>query len=336
MSDQNHDVIVIGGGHAGTEAAWAAAHLGARTAMITFRRDTIGQMSCNPAIGGIGKGQMTREIDALGGLMGLVADETAIQFRMLNRRKGPAVWAPRAQSDRMAYAAAVVRYLEDCPNLTIIEAGVETVEVGPLPARERETADVRSRVTGVTLTDGTSITAPTVIVTSGTFLNGLMHTGAAQTPGGRIGEPAATGLSKSLHKLGLKLGRLKTGTPPRIHRDSVDFSSVTEQPGDENPVPFSFMHDAPSQQQVSCWITYTNPQVHDLIRANLDRAPLFSGQIESLGPRYCPSIETKIMRFAEKERHQVFLEPEAATATGSTPTASVHRCRKTCSGASCR
>ncbi len=310
MAKQHYDVIVIGGGHAGVEAAWAAAHLGATTAMVTFDRAAIGRMSCNPAIGGIGKGQMVREIDALGGLMGIVTDETGIQFRMLNRRKGPAVWAPRAQSDSADYADTVRRYLESCPNLTIIEGAVESLDVEKLPEHRRDSVNAESRIIGVTLHNGTQLNAATVVVAAGTFLNGLMHTGESQTPGGRIGEAAANPLSNSLARLGFELGRLKTGTPARVHRDSVDFSRVTEQPGDPNPVPFSFIHDRVSASQLPCWITFTNTAVHELIRSNLHRAPLFTGQIESLGPRYCPSIETKVVRFAEKSQHQVFLEPE--------------------------
>ena len=298
----SYDVLVIGGGHAGAEAGWAAAHLGARTALVTFTRDAIGRMSCNPAIGGIGKGQMVREVDALGGLMGIVADETGIQFRMLNRSKGPAVWAPRCQSDRELYAATVRRHLEHCPNLTILEAGVESIEV--------EEAHAAKRVTGVRLSDGTLLGATTVVVTSGTFLQALMHCGEQKTAGGRIGEAAATGLSRSLRALGLELGRLKTGTPPRVARDSIDFSELEEQPGDAEPAPFSFLHDRIEQPQVCCWITYTNAEIHELIRANLHRAPMYSGQIQSRGPRYCPSIEDKVVRFADKPRHQVFLEPE--------------------------
>jgi tRNA uridine 5-carboxymethylaminomethyl modification enzyme len=311
MAENQYDVLVIGGGHAGAEAAWAAAHLGARTALATFSRAAIGRMSCNPAIGGIGKGQMVREIDALGGLMGLVADETGIQFRMLNRRKGPAVWAPRAQSDCHAYAATVHRYLEECANLTIIEAEVVVIQDQPLPASRSDAPDARSAVTGVTLDDGRRLGATAVVVTSGTFLNGLMHTGQTQTPGGRIGEAAAVRLSASLRELGLKLARLKTGTPPRIHRHSVDFTRLTDQSGDTNAVPFSFLHDEVGHEQVPCWVTFTNPAVHELIRANLRRAPLFTGQIKSRGPRYCPSIEDKVVRFADKDQHQIFLEPEA-------------------------
>lgn len=305
QASAEYDVLVIGGGHAGAEAAWAAANLGARTVLLTHRRDAIGRMSCNPAIGGIGKGQIVREIDALGGLMGLVADEAGIQFRLLNRRKGPAVWAPRAQADSGVYPAVLQRYLENCPNLTILEGAVETILAE---------ADGRSgghqRVAGVVLQDGGCLKAPAVVVAAGTFLRGLMHTGADTTPGGRVGEDAADRLSESLRGLGLTLGRLKTGTPPRVARDSVDFSQLVEQAGDEQPLPFSFMTPKITQPQVPCWLAATNPQAHELIRVNLHRAPLYTGQIESTGPRYCPSIETKIVRFPDKERHQIFLEPE--------------------------
>ena len=305
MGKSRYDVIVIGGGHAGAEAAWAAAGLGARTALVTFNRDAIGRLSCNPAVGGIGKGQIVREIDALGGLMGLVTDQVGIQFRMLNRRKGPAVWAPRAQADSRLYPATLRRYLEDCPNLDIIEAGVET-----LMAEDPPPVGTDKRVVGVELSDGRRIRADAVVVAPGTFLRGLMHTGEKKTAGGRVGESAADGLSASLAALGLQLARLKTGTPPRIARDSVDFSRLTEQPGDPEPVPFSFMTDRITQPQVCCWLGCTNPRIHELIRANLHRAPLYSGQIQSRGPRYCPSIEDKVVRFAEKDRHQIFLEPE--------------------------
>lgn len=305
MSERGYDVLVIGGGHAGAEAAWASARLGARTALVTFDRDAIGRMSCNPAIGGIGKGQIVREIDALGGLMGLVTDEAGIQFRMLNRRKGPAVWAPRAQADRGDYAACVRRHLENCPNLEILEAGVDKLEA------MSETAGSHSkRIAGVVLSDGLRVAARAVIVTSGTFLRALMHCGEAKTAGGRIGEAAAIGLSASLAGLGLELGRLKTGTPPRLARDSIDFSALEAQHGDSHPVPFSFMTAHITQPQICCWITYTNNAVHDLIRKNLHRAPMYSGQIESRGPRYCPSIEDKVVRFADKDKHQLFLEPE--------------------------
>ena len=305
MSDMEFDVLIIGGGHAGAEAAWAAGHLGARTALVTFQRDAIGRMSCNPAIGGIGKGQMVRELDALGGLMGLVTDETGIQFRLLNRRKGPAVWAPRAQADRELYADAVRQHLESCPNLTILEAGVEELLAENIAGRAHE-----KRIRGVTLHDGRTITARTVVITSGTFLRALMHCGEQKTAGGRVGEAAANGLSASLAALGLELGRLKTGTPPRIARDSIDFSGLGLQPGDAEPAPFSFLTRRINQPQIPCWITYTNARAHELIRANLHRAPMYSGQIHARGPRYCPSIEDKVVRFADKEKHQIFLEPE--------------------------
>ncbi len=301
-----YDVLVIGGGHAGIEAAWAAARLGARTAMVTFQADAIGRMSCNPAIGGIGKGQMVREIDALGGLMGILADETGIQFRILNRRKGPAMWAPRCQSDREHYAAAARRHLEACAGLTIVEGAVEGIDAtscdGP--------GEARRRVTGVRLADGRALRAAAVVVTSGTFLRALMHTGERQTPGGRVGEASAGGLSGSLRSLGLRIGRLKTGTPPRLDRGTIDFGSLAEQPGDTPPTPFSFIHDRIEQPQVVCWLTETNSGVHELIRANLHRAPMYSGQIHSVGPRYCPSIEDKVVRFADKTSHGIFLEPE--------------------------
>jgi tRNA uridine 5-carboxymethylaminomethyl modification enzyme len=300
MDHVSSDVVVIGAGHAGAEAAWAAANLGARTVLVTHQRAAIGRMSCNPAIGGIGKGQIVREIDALGGLMGRVTDEAGIQFRMLNRRKGPAVWAPRAQADSRLYTHVLRRYLENCPNLTIVEGGAGQILVDP----------GGHHVTGVALEDGATIRVPAVVIAAGTFLHGLMHVGEEQTSGGRIGEAAALKLSDSLGSLGLKLGRLKTGTPPRVARESVDFARLTEQPGDEHPAPFSFMTEKITQPQVTCWLTATNPQVHEVLRANLHRAPLYTGQIESTGPRYCPSIETKIVRFPDKLQHQIFLEPE--------------------------
>ncbi|HOW18443.1 MAG TPA: tRNA uridine-5-carboxymethylaminomethyl(34) synthesis enzyme MnmG [Phycisphaerae bacterium] len=319
------DVIVIGGGHAGAEAAWAAARLGCRTALVTMSLDAIGRMSCNPAIGGLGKGQLVREVDALGGLMARAIDATGIQFRMLNRGKGPAVWSPRAQADRAAYAAEVRRLLESTPNLVLFEGVVEEILAEPegrggdSAASEPGTARAMSgprpaepgrRVRGVRLADGREFLAGAVVLTTGTFLRGLLHCGEEQTPGGRIGEPPAEGMSRCLEALGLRLGRLKTGTPPRLRRDTIDYARTERQAGDEPPVPFSFMNDRIDRPQIPCWITYTNKASHELIRANLHRAPMYSGQIKSRGPRYCPSIEDKIVRFADKDRHQIFLEPE--------------------------
>ena len=299
-----YEVIIIGGGHAGTEAAWSAARLGVPTMLVTMDPAAIGRMSCNPALGGIGKGQMIREIDALGGLMGLAGDAGGIQFRMLNRRKGPAVWAPRAQCDRRLYAEAVQGLLDGTPNLTIVEGCVETIEV------DQHAGGRRPSVKAVRMSDGRAFQARCVIVTAGTFLRGLMHIGESKTEGGRLGEGSAVGLSATLAGLGLELGRLKTGTPPRIARDTIDYDRLEAQAADDDPVPFSFMNDTITQPQVACWITYTNEMVHDLIRANLHRAPMYTGQIAGRGPRYCPSIEDKVVRFAEKPRHQIFLEPE--------------------------
>jgi tRNA uridine 5-carboxymethylaminomethyl modification enzyme len=299
------DIIVIGGGHAGAEAAWAASRLGASTALITLDETKIGQMSCNPAIGGLAKGQMVREIDALGGLMAVATDNTGIQFRMLNRSKGPAVWGPRAQADKYKYAVEVQRLLKTCRNLTILRGEVAQIA----------TASSSKTISGVVLADGTRISCRAVIVTTGTFLRALMHTGEAKTEGGRVGEAAARGLSGCLERLGLELGRLKTGTPPRLDRDTIDFSRSEIQLGDESPAPFSYLNEyqsnwKPPLPQVNCWIGATHEQIHQIIRANLHRAPMYSGQIKSTGPRYCPSIEDKVVRFAEKDHHQIFLEPE--------------------------
>jgi len=315
MSVERFDVLVIGGGHAGAEAAWAASHmLGDRgkVAMVTMDPLAVGRMSCNPAIGGIAKGQMVREIDALGGLMGHAIDATGIQFRMLNRSKGPAVWSPRAQADKYRYAEKVQELLrERCGNLTMVTGIVGRVLT--------EGAGVRGEgpeggcVRGVVLEDGREIACGCVVVTTGTFLRALMHTGEKQTEGGRVGEQAARGLSGCLRELGFEMGRLKTGTPPRLDRATIDFAALAEQPGDEPAVAFSEMTEAgrfPVLRQVPMHITYTNAKVHALIRANLHRAPMYSGQIMSRGPRYCPSIEDKVVRFAEKEQHQIFLEPE--------------------------
>jgi tRNA uridine 5-carboxymethylaminomethyl modification enzyme len=295
------DVIVIGGGHAGAEAARVCARGGARVALLTMLRDAIGRMSCNPAIGGLAKGNLVKEIDALGGLMGEATDRAGIQFKILNRSKGPAVQGPRAQCDRDLYAAAVQAILAAEPNITVIEGSATSL-----------VHDGKS-VRGVGLKDGTRLEAPAVIVTTGTFLRALMHSGEVKTVGGRFGEPAAETLSDSLRDLGLKLGRLKTGTPPRVDRTTVDFSKLEEAPGDAKPRPFSILTNALPLPQVLCHLTYTSEVAHELIRANLHRAPMYSGQIHATGPRYCPSIEDKVVRFADKERHQVFVEPEGLT-----------------------
>jgi len=295
------DVIVIGGGHAGAEAARVCARGGARVALLTMLRDAIGRMSCNPAIGGLAKGNLVKEIDALGGLMGEATDRAGIQFKVLNRSKGPAVQGPRAQCDRDLYADAVQQILDAEPNITIVEGSATSL-----------IHDGKS-VRGVVLKDGTRLDARAVIVTTGTFLRALMHSGEVKTVGGRFGEPAAEKLSDSLRDLGLKLGRLKTGTPPRVDRTTVDFSKLEEAPGDTKPRPFSILTDVLPLPQVLCHLTYTSEVAHELIRANLHRAPMYSGQIHATGPRYCPSMEDKVVRFAEKERHQVFVEPEGLT-----------------------
>ncbi len=298
MRANEFDCIIIGAGHAGIESAHAAAKIGAKTALLTLSRDTIAKMSCNPAIGGLAKGQIVREVDALGGLMGLATDATGIQFRMLNSSKGPAVQSPRAQADKYKYAKWMRQTLEQTENLTIIEAMATEILVS------------NGCVCGVKCKDERIYRAQTVIVTTGTFLRGLMHIGTRQFPGGRLDEPAANELSQSLEHIGLELKRLKTGTPPRLDASTVDFDKLEIQDGDKEPKPFSFLNDSIDRRQIPCWITYTNEEIHKLLRDNLDKAPLYTGQIKSTGPRYCPSIESKIVRFANKKRHQVFLEPE--------------------------
>ncbi|MGZ5928632.1 MAG: tRNA uridine-5-carboxymethylaminomethyl(34) synthesis enzyme MnmG [Rhizomicrobium sp.] len=298
-----YDVIVIGGGHAGCEAAAAAARAGARTLLVTHRFETLGEMSCNPAIGGVGKGHLVREIDALDGLMGRVADAAGIQFRLLNRRKGPAVRGPRAQADRALYRAAMQDALAQIANLEIREAAAEDLILK------------HGRVVGVLTDDGQEIHAAAVVLTTGTFLNGLIHIGETQIPAGRMKvedgvEPPSLGLSKTLYGFGLPMGRLKTGTPPRLDGRTIDWASLESQAGDDPPQPFSFLTRAITTPQIACAITRTTLQTHAIIRANLHRAPMYSGQISSTGPRYCPSIEDKVSRFADRESHQIFLEPE--------------------------
>ena len=297
--DKRFDVIVVGGGHAGCEAAAASARAGARTALLTHKRATIGVMSCNPAIGGLGKGHLVREIDALDGVMGRVIDRAGIQFRMLNASRGPAVRGPRAQADRKLYRQAMQDILFDYPNLTIIEDGADDLLIG---------AD--GAVRALRATSGAEYSCASLVITTGTFLRGVIHRGEEQTPAGRVGEAPSIGLGETLERLGLPMGRLKTGTPPRLDGRTIDWSVCAEQKGDEPPVPFSFLTEAITVPQLSCYMTYTSPATHDLIRANIHRAPMYSGQIKSSGPRYCPSVEDKIMRFAGKERHQIFLEPE--------------------------
>jgi len=292
------DVIVVGGGHAGCEAASAAARMGAKTALLTHRFATIGAMSCNPAIGGLGKGHLVREVDALDGLMGRVADAGGIQFRVLNRRKGPAVRGPRAQADRKLYAAAMQAVILETADLRVVEGEADELIV------------VDNRVVGVRLADGRELSAGSVVITTGTFLRGLIHLGEKNWPAGRVGEAPAMGLSGSFERAGFNLGRLKTGTPPRLDGTTIDWSAVEMQPGDDPPEPFSVLTDRITTPQIQCGITRTTPATHDVIRANVHRSPMYSGQIKSSGPRYCPSIEDKIVRFGDRDGHQIFLEPE--------------------------
>ena len=296
--DARFDVVVIGGGHAGCEAAAAAARMGARTALVTHRFATIGAMSCNPAIGGLGKGHLVREIDALDGLMGRVADEGGIQFRVLNRRKGPAVRGPRAQQDRRLYAAAMQAAVRDCANLSVIEGEADDLRVE------------HGAVSGIRLGDGPTVGAGAVVLTTGTFLRGLIHIGEQQTPAGRVGEAPAVGLSLALERIGFPLGRLKTGTPPRLDGRTIAWSKLEMQPGDDPPEPFSALTERIARPQIDCAITRTTAETHAIIRANVHRSPMYSGQIQSRGPRYCPSVEDKIVRFGERDGHQIFLEPE--------------------------
>jgi len=300
MSDQNtFDVVVIGGGHAGAEAAAAAARMGAKTVLVTHRLASVGEMSCNPAIGGLAKGQLVKEVDALDGIMGRAADRGGIQFRMLNRSKGPAVRGPRAQADRKLYREAVQSLLAQQQNLTMLEASVEDIVL-----------DDSNAVTGIKLDTGKTLNVAAVVLTTGTFLRGLIHLGPETFPAGRAGDPRSVGLAYTLRRLGFAMGRLKTGTPPRLDGNTIDWASLQAQPGDVEPEPFSFLTDAITQRQIDCYITTTTAEGHALIQANLDRSPMYSGQIESTGPRYCPSIEDKVVRFSERNGHQIFLEPE--------------------------
>ncbi|MGA8755449.1 MAG: tRNA uridine-5-carboxymethylaminomethyl(34) synthesis enzyme MnmG [Stellaceae bacterium] len=301
MSDQSgrYDVIVVGGGHAGCEASAAAARIGARTLLLTHKRSTIGEMSCNPAIGGLGKGHLVREIDALDGIMGRAIDRAGIQFRILNRSKGPAVRGPRAQADRKLYRAAIAELLAETPNLDIAEGAAEDVLL-----------DAAGHAAGVVLATGQSIAAGRVVLTTGTFLNGLIHIGKQKIPAGRVGEAPSHGLAQTLVHAGFALGRLKTGTPPRLDGNTIDWAALDSQPGDDPPPPFSFVTDRITTPQIACHITTTTAATHAVIRANLHSSPMYSGDIIGTGPRYCPSIEDKVVRFAERDRHQIFLEPE--------------------------
>ena len=310
---EKYDVVVVGAGHAGAEAAMAAARMGLKTALCTINLDLICQMSCNPAVGGIAKGHLVREVDALGGVMGEVIDAVGIQFRLLNTSRGPAVWSPRAQADKKLYRAKMRQVLEQEPNLRIKQAEVIDLVLEDLAGGASSPADAsaaRKRVRAVLLRDGRTIEAGAVVVTTGTFLNGLIHCGEQKYAAGRSGEPPAVMLGEALRRMGFEVGRLKTGTPPRLDRRTIDFSQFKVQPGDPVPTPFSFRTRAITQEQTVCWIVLTNDETHRVIRENIHRSPLYSGQIQSIGPRYCPSIEDKIVKFPEKPHHQLFLEPE--------------------------
>ena len=299
MFNEEYDIIVVGAGHAGSEAAAAAANMGSKTLLITMNLQNIAQMSCNPAMGGIAKGQIIKEIDALGGYSGIVTDYSAIQFKMLNKSKGPAVWSPRAQSDRMMFSQKWRELLEDTPNLDFYQDSVIGLIVD------------NKTIKGVVTQLGLKIKSKTVILTNGTFLNGLIHVGEKQFGGGRVGEKASFGITENLTSLGFVSGRMKTGTPPRVDGRTLNYNKMEEQPGDANPGKFSYLPSSPTlSKQRSCYVTYTNPKTHDLLREGFDRSPMFNGRIQSVGPRYCPSVEDKISRFSEKDRHQIFVEPE--------------------------
>ena len=301
LPNKHFDIIVIGAGHAGIEAAWTSSRMGCTVGMITMDLDAIGRMSCNPAIGGSAKGHLVKEIDALGGVMGRIADDSGIQFRMLNKSKGAAIWSPRSQNDRELYSKIAKKYIESCPNISLIQDTVDELQ-----------RDENGNISGVITSLGNNISCKAVIITSGTFLNAVMHVGHTQNEGGRFGEKSAKGLSNYLLNQGFITARLKTGTPPRLQLDTIDFSVTSEQPGDKNPVPFSVFSNGsfPKLPQVSCYLTYTSEETHNILRTGFDDSPMFTGKITGVGPRYCPSIEDKIFRFADKLRHQIFLEPE--------------------------